>query len=151
MPRFEPNPSTATAGFPIYPEGEYEVVIGEPVSFLSPGKDGKQDNYGVRFKSTIGEGDKKGKQIMINCYQHTEESCNFAKQVQMAALGYKKNDEDKFNAEQGSADWSFNTDDKSAGEAWHKMQGQRVMVMLAVKMGQNGEEQQQIKSFRPLN
>lgn len=150
MPRFTPNPAAATAGFPIYPAGEYEVVIGEPKSFFREGKDGKAANYGITFRSTIAEGEYAGKPIMLNCYMHTLESEGFSKQIQMASLGYTKDKEDTFNTDCGSLDWSFDTDNGSAGEAWHKMKGTRIIVALDVKMGNGGEQQQQTKSFRPL-
>lgn len=151
MPRYDYVPSSVDAGFPIYEAGDYEIVLGEPKSFFKTGTPPRGDNYGVRFRSTIGEGPKVGKPLMINCYMHTPESQGFSKQIQMASLGYAKDAEDKFNEEAGSLDWSFNTDDGSVGEAWHKMKGTRLIVTLAIKMGEGGVQQQQITGFRPLS
>lgn len=150
MPRFQPNPTSVDAGFPVYPAADYEIILGDPKSFYRPGKNGKADNYGVTFRSTIAEGDKQGKPIMINCYMHTPESEGFSKQIQMAALGYPKDAEDKFNAEVGAGDWSFNTDDNSVGEEWTKMKGTRLIVTLTVKMGEGGVQQQGTAGFRPI-
>lgn len=152
MPRFDFNPSDVSSGLPVFPKGSYEVVLGEPKSFYRAGKNGKPDNYGIFFKSKIGEGAHAGKPLMINCYQHNEDSKGFSKQYQMSALGFVpvKQDDD-FNKAHGSEDWSFNTDDNSCGNGWHLMKGQTIIIDFDIKMDDDGNQQQVTKGIRPLN
>lgn len=156
---FDFNPNDVTVGFEIFDKGAYELEIGEPKSFAATGKEGKPDNYGVRYMAKIVEGPKKGKKFMVNCYMHTEESQAFSKAFLMAALGFnprKQEDEKAFNEKYANENWRFNPDDKSAGDMWHKVKNQRVVVELDTGIGkdgtpQAGEKVQKIIAYRPLS
>lgn len=145
MPRIVPDPTKAVSGFLTYPKGEYVVEIRDPKSFYTPPRPGKNENYGVRFDgkiiSSIDQPGFVGKPFPVQCFQHTDGALDFSKGIQMAALGCKKDEE--FNEKYGGEDWSFNTDDKSCGEGWHKMSGQVIKVTIGdVKMDPTtGDEQ----------
>lgn len=155
MPSFNPNPSAVDAGFPIFPKDEYEMVIGDPKTFYGTAKDStKVDNYGVMFTLIIAEGPMKGKKFIKRCFMHTPESQGFAKQFQMAALGFNpknQEDEQKFNEAYGNADWSFNTDTQSCGEAWAEMKGKRLYASLDQGVNKvTGDPSQVEKGYRPF-
>lgn len=154
MPRFAPDPSKTTIGFPVYPKGRYTVILGEPKSFYKAATQaGKQDNHGVRFTSKISGGEFDGKVFMINCYMHTPDSEGFSKVVEMAALGYNPRDnkeQERFNAEKGHLDWSYNTDDNTCGDGWHEMKGKAIYADLDTSIGQDGSEQQKVVAFSPV-
>src|SRR5688572_42416 len=120
MPSFRPDPTKVSAGLPVYEKGEYEIELGEPRPFLRETKQGKnagQMNHGVMFRSIITEGPNKGKPYIHNCMMHTLESEGFSKQFQMAAYGFDKKDEERFDREIGSVkDWSYNIPDDPTGE-----------------------------------
>jgi hypothetical protein len=153
MPRFTPDPTKVTTGFPVYPKGSYVVEIGEPKTFFNPGKDGKGDNFGVRFAGKIVEPTEfAGKPYSIQCMQHTEGSQSFSKNYQMAALGYNPSDNDSqaaFNTEKGMADWSFNTDDNTVGDGWHEMKGKVIRLDLDTAMDKDQKEQQKVSKIYP--
>lgn len=161
MPRFNPDPSKVTIGFPVYPKGDYLVELSEPKTFYRPGKSNdsggtKADNYGVAFSSSkIAEGEFKGKLFSINCMMHTDGSQGFSKIIQMAALGFNpknKADIKKFDETEGLLDWSFDTDANTVGDAWHKMKGKIVKVTVETKMDMStgtAEEVQDVKGYSP--
>lgn len=158
MPGFDFNPNDVTVGFEVFDKGSYEIEVGEPRSFFAVGKDGKADNYGVRYVAKIADGPKKGRKYLINCYMHTEESQAVSKQFLMAALGYNprnQENEREFNEKFGNENWRYNPDDKSAGDMWHKATNQRLIVDLDIGVGkdgtpQAGEKVQVWKGYRPL-
>lgn len=154
MPKFNPNPSAVDAGFPIHPKDEYDMVLGEPKVFFANGKDGKADNYGVAFTCIIAEGPQKGKKFFKRCFMHTPESQGFAKQFQMAVLGFNpksQDDEAKFNTQYGNADWGFDTDTNTCGEAWHEMKGKHVYASLDVGTNKlTNDPTQAEKGYRPF-
>lgn len=156
MSAFDFNPADAVAGLMVFPKADepYQIEIGEPKAFYRKGKDGKDDNFGIMFRSKIAEGTFKGKTIIINCYMHTEESRGFSKQYQMAALGYDtkiQGDEEKFNEATRGWDWKANPDDGSCGDGWHKMSKQIILADLDTKINAaTNEPQQQTKSVKPL-
>jgi hypothetical protein len=154
MPRFNPDPSKVTTGFPVYPKGRYQVTIGEPKSFFKAATQvGKVDNHGVRFASKISGEGVENKSFMISCFMHTPESEGFSKAVQMAALGYNPRDnaaQARFNEEKATLDWTYNTDDASCGDGWHEMKGKVVNVDLDVAMGEGGVEQQKVLGYTPI-
>lgn len=162
MPRFNPDPSKVTVGFPVYPKGTYLVEVSAPKTFYRLGKQDatsgrtKDDNYGVQFASSkIADGPEKGKPFPITCMMHTEGSQSFSKIIQMAVLGYNPKDDkdqERFNEVEGVGDWSFNTDDNSCGDQWHKMKGRVVAVDVDVKVDMTSGspvQQQDIKAYRP--
>lgn len=151
MPEFKYNPADVSAGFPVYPADTYHITLGEPKTFYFTGKENKADNYGVQFFSKISsDGKFNGKKFAVKAFMHTDDSKSMTKVFQMAALGFDKKQEEEFDSQFGSADWSFNTDTNRVGEAWKEMKGKVVEYDLAVKMGESGEEQQQIKGVRPF-
>ena len=151
MPRFEHNPSAVTTSIEVFPKDDYEFVIGEPKTFFGQNAKGN-DSYGVRLPLTIGSGDYQGKRTIMSLYFQSEGAQSMAKQFQMAVLGYGKGraEEQRFNADWGGKDWSFDTDTGSVGDAWRELVGQRVIGSLDTRMGDNGDEQQQFKGWRPL-
>lgn len=153
MPNFNFNPADSSAGFPVYPKGTYEITLGEPKAFLRAGKNGKEDNYGIAFISKIsGAEDSKyiGKKFAVNIYQHTSESRDMGKLIQMAALGYTKQKEEDFDQFSAELDWSFNPDDNSVGSGWTEMAKNVLVVDLDQKMNEDGDSQQVTKNWRPL-
>lgn len=155
MPAFNFNPADAVAGFVVLPKATHQLELQEPVSFYkSATQAGKEDNYGVRFATKIVGSEidalvgKKGPTTTL--YMHSEGARNYSKGIQMAALGFTNQEEAAFNQEYAADDWSFNPDDKSCGEAWHKMKGQVVVVDATVKMDEKQNEVQDNMFYRPL-
>lgn len=154
MPVYKRNPKDASAGFIVFPKGDYEVTLGEAKAFKGEGEKGK--NYGVRFsgKVTGGDVDQKfiGKKASVNCYQHTDGSADFAKQVQMAALGFNQDvegQEAEFDEASQDLDWSFNPDDGFVGDGWKEMEG-KVLVFSWDTQIVEGNTRQKTVSIRPL-
>lgn len=154
MPRFAPDPSKVAAGIPVYPKGTYNVVLGEPKSFFKENVEKGTSNHGVRFTGRIkGDAQFENKPFIVTCYMHTEGAESYSKGMQMAALGYNPQsaaDDAAFNENHGSDDWTYNTDDNSCGEGWHKMKGQVIQFDLDVGMDANQKEQQKVVAFRPV-
>lgn len=154
MPRFENSPANVSASIEVFPKDDYEFIVGEPKTFFGQTKSGKnqgKDSYGVRFSIAVGKGDYQGKRQVISLYQQSEESQGMGKQFIMAVLGYDKGkaEEERFNADWGGKDWSFDTDSGSVGDAWRELTGNRVIGTLDTKVGDNGDEQQVYKQWRP--
>ena len=147
-PVYNADPSKDTAGFEVFPKGEYLIRIGEPKAFEKTGEKGT--NFGVRYVCTIAEGPFKGKRFIQTCYQHTQEAKDFGKQFILAAAGFTKKQEDEFNSAAAGADWSFNTDNGAVGAAWRQLAGLHVYVAVSTKKGENDQEQQNIDSYRPV-
>lgn len=151
---FDFNPTDVATGIPVYPKGSYELEVGEPKSFLRQGKEGKADNHGVFYKCKVtSPAEFAGKPFLQNCYMHTPESAAFGKSFIMAALGFTPRDndsEEKFNEMYKNENWKYEPDTKEAGEMWHKVKNQRVIVDLDVTMDKDGNKQQKIVGFRPL-
>lgn len=158
MPPFRPDPTKVAAGIPIYEKGSYEIELGEPKPFLrvtASGKNAGQQNHGVMFRCIIVEGPQKGKPYIHNCMMHTQESESFSKQFQLAAYGYERNDEAKFDANEGTnKDWSYDPvpeggGEPTVGDGWREMKGKHVKIDLGVKEGLNGK-QQSVDGIRPV-
>lgn len=150
MPRYEADPTKVAAGLEIFPKDDYELTIGEPKAFQRTGDKGV--NYGVRFTLAIAsEGQYKGKKYIQTCYEHSENAKPMNKRFIMAALGYQsdKNSEKRFDKDFEGADWSFDTDSGACGDAWRAATGKRIVGSFDVKLGDNGQEQQQVQ-WRPL-
>lgn len=150
MPRYEASPAAVTSSIEVFPKDDYLVVIGEPKPFERTAKAGHQ-SYGLRVSCTIKEGEFEGKRTVATLYMHNEGSQSMTKQFQMAALGYGKGraEEQRFNAEWGSKDWSFDTDSGAVGDAWRELTGKLVIVSLDQQINEQGDEQQQFKGWRP--
>jgi hypothetical protein len=157
-PVFRTDPTKVAAGIPVYPKGSYEIELGDPKPFLrttASGKNAGQENHGVMFRCIIVEGPQKGKAYIHNCMMHTPESEGFSKQFQMAAYGYERKDEAKFDEEIGSTkDWIYDPkpedgSDPTCGDGWRDMKGKRIKIDLGVKQGTNGETQS-VEGIRPV-
>ncbi len=155
-PRYEHDPSNVSAVIAILDKGDYELMIGEPKAFFNTGKDGKPDNYGVRWPLTVAEGPEKGAKTFYNAFTHTDGANSFSKQFMMAALGFKatKEEEKRFNDKYRGSDWSIDTDTKAVGDVWREATGKRLIASVDVQIqteGANaGSPQQKWVKFRPL-
>lgn len=155
-PRYEHDPSNVSAVIAVLDKGDYEMIVGEPKSFFNQGKDGKPDNYGVRFPLTVAEGPEKNSKTFYNAFIHTDGALSFAKQFMMAALGYKstKDDEKRFNDKYRGSAWGIDTDSKSVDDVWREATGKRLVASVDVQIqseGTNaGNPQQKWVKFRPL-
>lgn len=152
MPRYEYDPSQASATIEIFPKDDYEFIVGTPKAFAKV-EDNVVKNFGVRFPLTIAEGQFRTKKTVMTCYLHNDGSQSMTKRFQMACLGYgsSPSEEKRFDAEQVGKDWAINTDSGEVGEAWRAMAGVRITGSLDVgKNNRTDEPQQNFKSWRPL-
>ena len=157
-PVYRPDPSKVAAGIKIYDKGTYELELGEPKPFLrttSTGKNAGNENFGVLFVCTILEGAEKGKKYIHNCMMHTPESEGFSKQFQMAAYGFEKKDESKFDEFSFTKDWSFDPkpddgSEPSCGDGWRDMKGKRIKIDLDKGLNADKQEQQKVVGIRPM-
>lgn len=153
MGRFDFNPTEVSAGFPVFDKGAYQFVIGEPKSFYKAATDpAKKDNYGVRYVLKVNDGVDKDKKFIQNCFMHTPESAGFSKQFMMAALGYKKDEEKRFDEEQGGQDWSYDPDNNSCGDGWHQLKGHVVEIEFDTPKidATTGDKQNKVIASRPI-
>jgi hypothetical protein len=152
MPRYEGDPTRASATFEVFPKGDYEFSIGEPKAFERTNAKGAP-TWGIRYTLTVqSEGPHKGKIFVQTLYKHVETAEGINKRFVMAAMGYqvKRDDEKRFDADFAGKDWSFDTDSGACGDAWRELTGRRVVASLDVKLGQDQTEQQDVKGWRPL-
>lgn len=152
MPRYEGDPTRASATFEVFPKGDYEFTIGEPKAFERTNAQGKL-TYGIRYTLTVqNEGPFKGKPFPQTLYKHVETAEGINKRFVMAALGYAltKPDEKRFDTDYAGKDWSFDTDTGACGDAWRELTGRRIVGSFDVKLGNDQTEQQDVKGWRPL-
>jgi hypothetical protein len=159
MPRFTPNQANVQSTFPVYPKGEYELILGEPKAFLSS-KDNATSgetstNYGIRIAATIAEGEFKGKSYIINLYMHSEGAEKYSKGVVMAAYGYDATEEAEkaFNVNVAAQkDQGFDTDNGWVGNYWADMKGNRLTIALDERQDPNNaaKKQQVVKGYFPV-
>lgn len=145
MPKYTVNPTEATAGQVILEKGEYAFEITKVAPFIFD-KNPEKISYGVgaTVKVTT-DGPFKGKTIQARCFQHSDGARDMSKRFVMAALGFDVKQEDLFNAEFGGSDWSFDTDDKSVGDAWRQLEGKILRGdAQEVKMDNQGNQNQNI-------
>lgn len=150
MPRFENSPANVVASMEVFPKDDYLFVVGEPKPFFRQNSKG-QDSYGLRVSLTIKDGPYEKKRTVASFYMHSEGAQMMTKQFQMAVLGYGKGrqEEQRFDAEWGGKDWSFDTDSGAVGDAWRELTGKLVYGSLDVSINENsGDEQQQFKGWR---
>ena len=150
-PRYEYDPSKATASIEIFPKGDYEFSVGEPKAFIRTNQN-NEVSYGVRFALTITSDQQRGKRTVQTCYLHNDGGQSMTKQFQMAVYGFKRTsqDEQKFNEAMKDADWAFDPEVGTVGEAWHKMAGAHVVCTLDVGVNKDTHEQQQrFNNWRP--
>lgn len=152
--RFNPNPADATSSIPIFPDGSYEFQLGAPKPFAGTNQAGKE-NHGVRFQVTCvevldGDPNFKGKTTLASIYQHTEGARNYSKAFMLAAYGYERNyDAEKlFDEEVAIAkDWSYDPEDKSAGDGWSDMEGKRIVIEMKVDIDEEQNSRQNFVSY----
>ena len=155
-PRYEHDATNVSSVIAILDKGDYELIVGEPKAFFNTGKEGKSDNYGIRYPLTVAEGSEKGSKTFYNAFIHTDGSLSFSKQFLMAALGFKatKDDEKRFNEEFKGSDWGIDTDTKGVGDVWRQPTGKRLVASVDVTIqseGANaGSPQQKWVKFRSL-
>jgi hypothetical protein len=155
---FDFVPSEVEVGFPILPKGSYEIEVGEPKSFYRQGKADaknpgttKADNHGVMYVSKVAEGSEKGKKYVVNCYMHTPESQSFSKQFMMAVLGFKKDQEEQFNAHTANWNWRYNPQDKTCSDGWHNLKNKRCIIDVDVVIDPvTQEKSQKFIGYRPV-
>lgn len=152
-PRYEPDFSKVTVSFELFSKGDYEFVIGEPTSFQGENRKGGL-KVGVRYPIVLAEdtnGHKKGARQMFTCYIHSDGAMSFSKQWLMAALGFNRNEEKKFDAEYASKDWSIDTESKAAGDVWREVNGKRVIISVDQQANpETGELGNTFSGFRPV-
>lgn len=153
MPTFNFDPSSASATLEVLPKGDYEVIIGEPKPFLREGEKGT--NYGVYYSLKVLNGPHKDKTIVTNLYMHTPGAGSYAKQFQMAALGYARNtaSEREFDAIHAGDDWTFGVDPNVIGDGWRALMGKRIVVSLDTQPNKDRPDEltQQFKGYRPVD
>jgi hypothetical protein len=157
MPRYEFDPSQDNAVTLVLPKDDYEFVVGEPKSFQR--KNAKnEDSFGVRYPLTVAEGQYQGKRIFYSTYYQSQGGRDMAKVFLMAVNGYPRNaeGEEGFNEEFKGADWAFNPEDTSVGEAFRSVVGKRVRGSLDIQPAKDregnltGEQNQQFQTWSPL-
>lgn len=153
MPRYEFDPSKASATIEIFPKDRYLMKIGQPKSFLKKENDETVKNYGIRFPLTHQDGQFVNKNTIFSGYLHNDGSQSMIKRFQMAALGYRNTPEEekRFDAEQAGKDWSFDPDTGAVGEAWQQFAGSSIYAHLDVGKNKNSDEpQQDFKRWEPI-
>lgn len=149
MPRFNPDPTKATAGMLILPKDSYTFELGEPKAFIFD-KNPEKVSYGIQYPLIVAsEGQFKGRTVMHRLFLHSDAAAGMAKQFQMIAAGYaplKPGSESAWNDENGGKDWSFDTDDKSVGSGWHELKGK--IVSADVDIVEREGNQNQTFKFR---
>lgn len=151
MPRYEWDPSKTQSSIEVFPKGEYEVVVGEPKSFIRKNRK-NEDSYGIRFSLTVADGPYRGKRTIYTAYLHSEGAQSMAKRFQMAVFGFhnRPDSEKEFNERTAGLDWSFDPETGQCGEGWRQMAGAHVIANVDVqKNPENDEENQNFKSWRP--
>lgn len=152
-PRYNFDPSQASATIEVLPKATYEFQVGEPKSFIRQNsKD--EDSYGIRYPLTVmTEGPHHNKRVYYSTYYQSDGGQGFAKQFLMACLGYAKTpaEEKRFNAEQGGKDWSYDPETGGVGDGYRQVTGQRVVGDLDIsKNNRTGDDMQQFVGFRSL-
>lgn len=159
MGRYEADLTKVSAGFTIYPKGEYEFSFGTPKAFKREGKKGA--NFGVGFPLTCmevhdGDPNMKGKKHYYNGFMHSEGAQSFTKGMVMAAYGYvtdqkAEKNQQAFDEKFAGEDWSFDPDNGSVGSVFKDMEGKRIIYVLDVEAGlEEGTTQQKWVLVRPV-
>lgn len=156
--RYDSNPAEVTAGFTVYPEGEYVVEIGEPKAGEYKAKD--ELKAGIRFPLRIAEapagveGNFKGKVASYFGDELNDFGKAANKRLVMASQGFEIKDEaeKQFNTEVvPKYSWGFNTADGTVDEGWLIAKGKVVYVKLGINIAKDGsgKQFQSFDSFRP--
>jgi hypothetical protein len=151
--RYESTPVEVTAGFQVFPDGDYTVEIMEPKAREYTAKDELKAGIGVSLK--IADGEHKNKVMSYFGDELNEFGKAANKRLLLASQGIKPNDEageKKWNEENKDKDFSFNTADKTVGEGWLQMKGKAVIVNVGVNNATDGsgKQFQKFNSFRPV-
>lgn len=159
------DPSNDAAGFPVLPDNDYRLKIGEPKLFTGTTKTGPnkdKPNWGVGFLCTVVAGpvdsngkespaEHVGKKAYQRLFYHTDESAGFRKAFILAAFGYTPREEEEFNNKAAGADhWFFDTDTGEMGDGWKAMSGKEIVASLSIGKGQNDQPQQSWDLIRPV-
>lgn len=158
MPRANPNPSQTSATQEIYPDGDYELLIGRPKAFARYEDDGVTiKNFGIGIPMRIAEPvEHIGKQFYHNLYYHTDGAKGMNKLFLMAALGYTRDEEKRFDAEHPDEEWAFDygkDSDGFLGNGWLMLENERVTAEMSQdiqKKGTRAGEPQQKVKWRPF-
>src|SRR3982751_862294 len=149
-PRFEFDPSTVAASIETFPKGEYEVIVGEPKTFVRQAGEDKHDSFGIRYSLVIKQPDEyDGKRTVFSTYYQSEGSQAMAKQFMMAVLGYGKGkpEEERFDRDVRGKDWSIDFESGTVGEMYRELTGKRVIGSFDITKNANtGDPMQQFKS-----
>ncbi|KKK91687.1 hypothetical protein LCGC14_2710410, partial [marine sediment metagenome] len=138
---------------------DYLFEVGEGKPFEGANSKG-EPNAGIRYPIICtgvleGDAEGKGKKQMFTCYIHSEGAISFSKRFLMACLGYESDSEGelRFNAETQGQDWKVDPtpDAPYVGEMWKKVQGSTLIIHTSVKLGDDGQKQQQWNGFSPLS
>lgn len=137
MPRYNPNPAEANAGFPLFRKGDYRFKCAEPKAFDKRDKQtGNVINYGIGITVTcVGQAegsDMIGKKQYVRLYLHTPEARDYTKQFQMAVFGFTLDKEEEFNKLAAQEDWSFDTDTGAVGSAWKAMTNKEFIASMSI-------------------
>lgn len=151
MPRYTPDFNTVSANFVMLEKGEYEFQVGEPKAFERTNQEGKV-SHGVRFMLTVAEGAAKGGRTMFTCYPGSDGGMSFSKQFLIAVLGYAQDSsgEKQFNEATAGEDWGYDTETGACGDMWRRALGKRVRAIVDIKIGENGQQQQNWVRFLPV-
>jgi hypothetical protein len=163
--RFTPDLSKVRASIRIFDRGDYRLKITKSEPFINEAKTDDKGNEkqtaGCRYSlEMVGklnargevEPEFEGEAVTPNrCYVHSEGGWSMTKQFLMAALGYSRDEEDKFDAE-----WAANADLKiegepeevEAGNSWEAPVGKLVDVTLNKRIYE-GREQQDFNGWSP--
>lgn len=167
-PRFSPDLTKARASIRIFDRGDYELAITgvKPISYTKD--DGKEVAGGRILFEMVGrrradgtlDREFEGETVTpLRLYVHTEDAWGMTKRFFMAALGYKLDDEGKFDEEWASqADISVDGEGDEAilGKSWEEVVGQHVISTLTKRWyepedGSEKREQQDLGSFLPVS
>jgi hypothetical protein len=130
MPRFTPNLTGVAAGVPVLAKGSYEFAIGE----MKPAVNNRQID-GVSVQQQVVRTSIKvisGESNLDKTLPHTLDMNNdfgaqFAKQFLMAALGYARNEEGRFNADFADDEkWAIDAETGELGEIYKEAQGKNI-------------------------
>jgi hypothetical protein len=150
--KFSFDPTAVQAGMVVLPKDDYEFVLGEPKVFYRVKEDGNE-SYGITVPLlVVSEGEFKGKRIFPQFYLHTEAAWPMLKGFQLAALGFNVNQESQFNAQYKAenGEWDIDFENKTLGDFWRKLTGQRISATAEVKPNTvTGTDQNQFR-WRPV-
>jgi len=154
MPQPVFDPTKVKATMDIFPKGDYEVLIGEPKSFIRQAGKDKHDSYGVRFPYRIKEaGEYFDKTGVHTIYHHAPGAAGMNKQFLMAALGYGKGEKEeaRFDAEQAGKDFSCDYETGAVGDFYRELTGRRVIMSTEPQQNkETGEPSNNARGWRPV-